>query len=205
MDPTTAVRTDALPAMATLIAPGAFASAPYAWAVLSSTDNLKPFLAQHESIALASAILLWIAAGFLIESVGSYVEVYWIDRPKADHAEMLATWWRYLRIAWKTEPVGQHYLRRMLVSFKFELNMSVAAAASIPGVLILGILRLINGNTTAGGVALLAIATAALFSMAESSAGVLAEVRKQLVRGVGEPPFDEHGNPRPTPAEDGAR
>jgi hypothetical protein len=50
---------------------------------------------------------------------------------------MLETWWRYLRIAWSKEPVGQHYLRR-----------------------------------------------AGLFGMAQTSAGVLADVREQLVRGV---------------------
>ena len=165
MDPTTAVRSETLPVIATVVAPGAFVSGPYLWAGLATADAVRAFLDRHEGLALAGAILLWIVAGFTVESLGSYVEFYWIDRPRPDHAEMLGTWWRYLRIAWSKEPVGQHYLRRMLVSFKFELNMSVAAAG--------------------------------LFGMAQTSAGVLADVRQQLVRGIGEPPFDEGRPHRP--------
>src|ERR1700682_4764388 len=133
MDPTTAVRSETLPVIATVVAPGAFVSAPYAWAALSKADLALAFLDRHEGLALAAALLLWIVAGFAVESLGSYVEFYWIDLPRTDHAEMVKTWWEYLRIAWDKEPVGQHYLRRMLVSFKFELNMSVAAMATIPG------------------------------------------------------------------------
>jgi hypothetical protein len=198
MDPTTAVRSETLPVIATVIAPGAFVSAPYVWAALSKSDTARAFLDRHEALALAAAILLWIVVGFAVESLGSYVEVYWIDRPRSDHDKMIETWWRYLRIAWNKEPVGQHYLRRMLVSFKFELNMSVAALVTIPGVLILVMRGVIGGDTAAVAIASLAIASAALFTMAEGSAGVLADVRKQLVQGVGEPPFDDTGNPHRT-------
>jgi hypothetical protein len=125
MDPTTAVRTDTLPAIATVLAPGAFASAPYAWVALSRAGRVREFLDHHEAIARAAAVLLWIVAGMLIESIGSFAEVYWIDRSRQDHPDMLAIWWRFLRSTWETEPIGLHYLRRMLVSFKFELNMFV--------------------------------------------------------------------------------
>jgi hypothetical protein len=200
MDPTTAVRTDTLPAIATVVAPGAFVSAPYLWALLSKAEAVQHFLGQHEGVTLAGAILLWIIVGFVVESAGSYVEVYWIDRQRSDYKKMIETWWRYLRIAWKTEPVGQHYLRRMLVSFKFELNMSVAAMMAAPGLLLLAIRRVITGDTMVVALIILVFSAAALFSMAESSAGVLAEIRKQLVLGVGEPPFDANGNPRsPSP------
>ena len=204
MDPTTAVRTDALPAIATVVAPGAVASAPYVWGVLSKADGLKAFLSQHESIALAAAILLWIATGFVVDSAGSYVEVYGIDRRRMDHTELIDTWWRYLRIAWKTEPVGQHYLRRMLVSFKFELNMSVAAAASIPGAVFLGVRGLIGWGAVTLAAILLALSAALLLSMARASAGVLADIRQHLVLGVGEPPFDAQGNPRSRSTEPSA-
>ena len=63
--------------------------------------------------------------------MGSYVEVYLIDRRRPDHADMLATSWKYLRIAWVHEPIGPHYLRRLLVSLKFELNMFVAVMGLI--------------------------------------------------------------------------
>jgi hypothetical protein len=103
---------------------------------------------------------------------------------------MLEIWWRYLRIAWDKEPIGQHYLRRMLVSFKFELNMFVATVGSIPGVIVLGLQGRIRSLAVALVIAALAIAAVVLFSAAKASAGVLADVRRQLLLGVCEPPFD---------------
>src|SRR6185503_7689021 len=111
MDPTSTVRTDAIPAIATVVAPGAALSSPYLWAVLSRVPQSRAFLDRHEAIALSGAILIWVISGFVIESLGSYVEVYAIDRRRADHKQVLETWWQYLRIAWNIEPIGQHYLR----------------------------------------------------------------------------------------------
>ena len=81
------------------------------------------------------ALLLAIGGGFLVESLGSYVEYYLLDSRHRDRAAMLRSWWRYLRIAWKVEPTGQHYLRRILAIFKFELNGFVATVAALPGLL----------------------------------------------------------------------
>jgi len=195
MDPTSTVRTDAIPAIATVVAPGAAVSTPYLWAVLSRVPQSRNFLDRHEAIALSGAILIWVISGFVIESLGSYVEVYWIDRRRADHKQVLETWWQYLRIAWDTEPIGQHYLRRLLVSFKFELNMCVAALGSIPGVLALGLMSLTSALATASGVIVLLVSAAALFRAARDTAGVLAELRSCLVQGVGEPPFSANGEP----------
>jgi hypothetical protein len=99
--------------------------------------------------------------------------------------------------------VGQHYLRRMLVLFQFELHMSVAAAAGIPGALFLGVQGLIGWGAVTLATILLALSAALLFSMARSSAGVLADIRQHLVLGVGEPPFDVQANPRPRSTEPG--
>jgi hypothetical protein len=193
MDPTSAVRTDAVPVLATVIAPGAVLSTPYLWALLASTPPLAGYLDRHEAIAITSAMLIWIVAGFAVESIGSYVEVYGIDRPRRDHAQMLENWWRYLRVAWNREPIGQHYLRRLLVSFKFELNMCVAAAGSAPGVLALGVMGRIREFTAACIIVVLVVAAAALFRAATDTAVVLADVRSRLILGVGEPAFDTNG------------
>jgi len=194
MDPTTAVRTDTLPAIATVIAPGAVASGPCLWLSLSNSSDLQKFATDHEAISLSCALVLWIVTGFAIDSLGSYVEVYCIDRRRPDHKEMLETWWRYLRIAWAREPVGQHYLRRMLVTFKFELNMFVATFVSLLAVGALGM----AGSMPWPAVLKtgLGFAAAALFfaKAARDSSEVLADVRTALVKGVGEPPFDASGD-----------
>jgi hypothetical protein len=190
MDPTSAVRTDVVPVIATVIAPGAFVSGPYLWAGLSDRETLRAFFDQHEAVAVASAILVWVVAGFLVESLGSYVEVYWIDRARDDHQEMLDAWWRYLRVAWDKEPIGQRYLRRLLVQFKFELNMFVAALGSIPGVIWLGFTGWLTDLTAALIIGGLCIGASALFNAANGSSEVLAKVRAELLKGVGQPPFE---------------
>jgi len=198
MEPTSAVRTDTLPAIATVVAPGACASASYSWLLLSSAPDLRVFLDQHEPIAAGVAVLLWIVLGFAVESAGSYVEVYLIDRRSPDHPQMLENWWRYLRIAWIREPIGQRYLRRLLVSFKFELNMFVATIASLPGVFFLAYAGRISWKSGATAFVALAMAAALLFFAARGSAQVLADLRARLLTGVGEPPFDPNGNPTRT-------
>jgi hypothetical protein len=79
--------------------------------------------------------------------------------------------------------------------------MSVAALGTMPGVLLLAFRDELNDISAFIVIVVCAIAAACLFNMAETSAGVLADVRAQLVRGVGEPPFDADGNPRPVSTE----
>lgn len=74
--------------------------------------------------------------------------------------------------------------------------MFVATLCAIPGVLILtatGRLHSAAGCWTSLG---LGVAAGLFFWAARGSASVLAQVRERLVNGVGEPPFDEAGNPR---------
>ena len=104
------------------------------------------------------------------------------------------------RIAWTIEPIGQRYLRRLLVSFKFELNMFVASVATLPGVILL--VRAGRLSWTAGAEisVVLVVGAGLLFVAARGSADVLADVRTRLLAGVGEPPFDRDGNPTPRPS-----
>jgi hypothetical protein len=109
---------------------------------------------------------------------------------------MLRTWWQYLRIAWVREPIGQHYLRRLLVSFKFELNMYVAAMASFFGVATLGFAGTLGWPLAMGVVISLGAAAIFFAKAARDTSEVLANVRAALVKGVGEPPFDQGDNPK---------
>ena len=181
MDPTTAVRTDALPAVATLVSPGAVSVVPYGWLAIYQIEPLRTFLVTHEATALALGFFIAIIAGFAIESAGSYVEVHLIDKRRRDHKEMLATWWRFLRTTYEAEPIGHRYLRRVLVSFKFELNMCVAVVASLPGILLL--MHYGNLPRVAGWpwFAVSALAVVLLFLASRGSADLLAELRARLI------------------------
>ena len=184
MDPTSAVRTDALPAIATVIAPGAFASTPYVWATIATHSEVSGFLNQHEAITVAAAILLWTATGFAIDSAGTYLEYHRIDQQRNDRADFTETWWQFLRTAWTIEPVGHRYLRRLLVSFKFELNMCVAVMVATPGLLLLAAYQQVSWGRGAIGSIVMMIAAYVLFRAARTSSGVLADTRRHLVQGV---------------------
>src|SRR4026207_689232 len=103
---TNSVRTDPLPALGTVVAPGALALAPYAALVLaahprtaayfagpeavSRSGGLSPApraaasFAGHEAVSLSVALILAIGGGFLVESLGSYVEYYLLDSRHRD-------------------------------------------------------------------------------------------------------------------------
>src|SRR5262245_32660828 len=181
MDPTTAIRTDTLSAIATVVAPGACASAPYIWA-LSSPQNLLTFTDHHEAVAVAAGLIVCVTAGLFVESAGSYVEYYLIDKRKKNHEQLVEQWWRFLRTSWQVEPVGLRYLRRILVSFKFELNLSVAAFFTLPGIIILWGRGALKAPWAIVSMVLSLVVSGVMFAFARTSASVLAEVREQLLR-----------------------
>jgi hypothetical protein len=191
MDLTSSVRTDTLPALGSVVAPGVLAAAPYVALFLIAHPRAASFLAGHEAISLSAGVVLAIGGGFLVESLGSYIEYYLLDRRHADRAAMLRSWWRYLRIAWKVEPTGQHYLRRILTIFKFELNGFVATAAALPGLLWIARSGVVAGTTAVslvvGGLA----AALYLFHAASQTSELLTQIRSHLLVGVGEPPFED--------------
>ena len=189
MDLTSSVRTDTLPALGTVVAPGVLALAPYAALFLVAHPRAASYLTGHEAISLTAGLMLAIGGGFLVESLGSYVEYYLLDRRHADRAAMLRSWWRYLRIAWKVEPTGQHYLRRILAIFKFELNGFVASIAALPGLLWIVSSGLVNAGAAVWLVLGDVAAAAYLVHAASQTSQLLAQIRSQLLFGVGEPPF----------------
>jgi len=191
MELTSSVRTETLPALGSVVAPGSLALAPYVALFLIAHPRAASYLAGHEAISLPAGVILAIAGGFLVESLGSYIEYYLLDRRHADRTAMQRSWWRYLRIAWKVEPTGQHYLRRILTIFKFELNGFVATVAALPGLLWIAS----SGVVTPGAAVSLVVGAVAaalyLFCAAGHTSQLLAQIRSQLLLGAGEPPFDE--------------
>ena len=185
MDLTSSVRTDTLPALGSVVAPGALALAPYIALFLIRHPKVASYFAAHEATALTASLVLSIGGGFLVESFGSYVEYYLLDQRHADRASMLRSWWRYLRIAWQTEPTGQHYLRRILTIFKFELNAFVAMSAALPGVLWIACAGVLQKSAVAALVLGGGVTAVYLFHAAGQTSLLLAQIRSQLLQGVG--------------------
>src|SRR5262245_37184452 len=185
MDPSTAVRTDTLPAIATLVAPGALASCGYVWlGVRSAPPGFASFLATQAELSAVAARSFIVAVGVAIDSAGSYVEFYAIDRRREDPKKALDYWWKYLTIAWTKEPIGQNYILRVLVSFKFELNMCVASVAALLSVPMLYYYDLLVVGRARFVFCCLAVSAVIFFWFAKASSDVLQELRYRLVKGV---------------------
>jgi hypothetical protein len=75
--------------------------------------------ANHTETALLLA-LASIASGLLVEDIGSRIESRWFDKqlvkqPSFSHHD--DEWDQYLRLTFSIEPVGQRYLRTILLRF----------------------------------------------------------------------------------------
>jgi hypothetical protein len=178
----TSPRSDTLSAVGSIIVPGAVASLPYVGLLWGPPHNLKGFVDANQGVATAAAGLIIVAVGLLVESAGSYVEYYAIDETHDDPAGMRARWWKYLQIAWGTaEPIGQHYLRRILAIFKFELNLSVAAFVTLPGTAFLGYFSVLPPHGMWAVIGFTLALAVLLFVAALHSSRLLDQVRERLL------------------------
>lgn len=184
MDLNSSVRTDSLPAIATLVLPGAVALSPWLYLLFTFFPSVLLGALDHQAIAVATILLSTLLAGLAVESAGSYVEVYWIDRQSDDAEARRINWNAYLRMkaSANDECIGHRYIRRTLISFKFELNMFVALFPAWFGVAFLGFYRLI-GSFTMETLISIALLMWLCFVAARDSAEVLASVRATLVDG----------------------
>ena len=181
MDLTSTVRSDALPAVGSMLVPGALAAAPYVALAWGPPHNLKLFIDANQGISTAAAALLVVSVGLVVESFGSYAEYFAVDRCHRDQKAMLAEWKRYLQIAWETEPIGQHYLRKVLTIFKFELNLCVAAVLTLPGSIALAYYAVLPSHAMWAILVGTLVLVGVLFKVAVDSSILLANLRHELV------------------------
>jgi hypothetical protein len=181
MDLTSTVRSDTLPAVGSFLVPGAVASSPYVALLWGPPHDLRTFVDANAGASTVAAAMLTVAAGLLIDSIGSYVEYYGVDRLHKNRAEMLSRWKEYLRIAWKTEPIGQHYLRRILTIFKFELNLLVASILTIPGTVALWWFSVLSPHGARWILAITGVLVLYLCRACYDTSVLLDELRTELV------------------------
>jgi len=148
MNPTTAVRSDVLPAVGSFLIPGTVAATPWVALAWGAPHHLQKFVDANEAISSAVGALLIVGVGLLIESVGTFVESQVVDR-ESRNPDVSERWYEYLKIAWIREPIGQRYLRKILMTFKFELNLLVATIPTMLGTLALHHYHVIRDEDTA--------------------------------------------------------
>jgi len=188
MNPTNTLRGDAFRPFATLVVPGAIGLTP--WSVLAyCASPIGRDIWQVHPIATGMGLFVGsLGAGFVFENLGARIELWldrWIVRSRPDH---LAIWQRYLLLTLQPEPIGQRYLRTILLRFKFEL----AILASIPFHLFGWVwLASETGAPTVSFVGtIIGFLVLGVWFIAEavSSGKILGDVRRSLVMRFGDKP-----------------
>ena len=180
----------------TLFVPGGIAILPYVVQLLFTFPDLSKFAQSNPGASLVVFLMFAIAAGLVIEDVGARIEFEGWDRlldrakeGKRAQGEHTMIWERYLQLTFPTDPVGQHYLRTVLIRLKFELGMIVAIPISWAGFLWLHLtieMWTWIGFLVGSGISLVVL----IYLVYESygSAKTLGRVRSVLVAHYGEPP-----------------
>jgi hypothetical protein len=122
--------------LATIVIPGAMAISAWFVVLLQRFPSFRNIAeANHTETALLLA-LASIASGLLVEDIGSRIESRWFDKKlvkQPDFSRHDDEWDQYLRLTFSIEPVGQRYLRTILLRFKFEMGIAVALLLSGSG------------------------------------------------------------------------
>ena len=117
------LRNEVFRPLATIVIPGAIAALPWLWLVTHRIDALHSLRSDQEIIAAFLIFLVCIAVGMILEDLGAEVESGIWDRILSKHdGKFEETWHRYLCIVHDPEPIGQRYLRTVLLRMKFEVG-----------------------------------------------------------------------------------
>lgn len=133
MDFSSAVKSDALRPVATIVAPGAVAVTPYIVVLGHYVPVVSRFWTEHETAFAFVVALTILIVGFLLEELGALIEVVWDERLSRRYDFHSVVWRVYLQLRLKDEVIGQRYLREILTRMKFELSMAPALLACTAG------------------------------------------------------------------------
>jgi hypothetical protein len=169
--------------LATIVIPGAMAISTWFVVLLQRFPTVRNLAeANHTETALLLA-LASIATGLLVEDIGSRIESRWFDKKlvkQPGFSQHDDEWDQYLRLTFNIEPVGQRYLRTILLRFKFEVGTAVALLFSCPGLFWTSL-----GYPWAAFWFAMCVALASfLLFEASSSHRVLSEVRHEILKGA---------------------
>jgi len=145
---------------------------------------LRDLVVTNHAEATLVLAMASVAAGLFVEDVGSRIESQYFDKrieklPK--YSAHSSEWNQYLRLTFKIEPVGQRYLRSVMLRFKFELGTAVALLSSGIGLLFtsLTLCKALTWFGVCGSIAIYLI-----FVEARGSHELLSEIRHEILKGA---------------------
>jgi len=169
-----------------LLLPGATVLAPWIIWLPLHFSRLKQYGLDNTVIVSVGLFLCALLAGRVVAHLGSWWEAQINDRIiSSKDPKHIENWYKYLRLAFVTEPVGVRYMRDVLVSLKFELNEGVALLITTIESWVIWYLDP-NFDALRASVlsfVMLVIAAYLLFDSYHSSK-ILSKVREELIKGV---------------------
>ena len=124
MDLSSSLKSEIFRPLVTLVVPGAIALGPYLIVARNYFDEVKTFWDDHPSAFVAVLAICILAAGTILENIGTAIERLWDRRlNKRTGNKHDKDWHDYLKLEVKDEVIGQRYLRIAVTWLKFELAM----------------------------------------------------------------------------------
>ena len=189
---------------ATIVVPGAVAILPYVF-VFNHWIPIIEETWQESSVSFSLGFFVFtIAMGLILEDLGAKIELTWDKKlnKKAPNEYHFYTWYKYLELKYEAtkEPIGQHYLRTVLLRMKFELSFGLALILCVIGFIWLYYLKdciLITDCLPWYEITLSALIpiVVSIWLLRESYLGaeVLGEIRSMLVHGKTPEKAEEEG------------
>jgi hypothetical protein len=187
VETSTALKQHVYPILTVILVPGFVAAAPWVagvfWPQLQVAGTWEHAMVPISITALGITLIF----GFVLENLGSRLEMLWADRwLKNSRPDLHANWADYLSLKTDGEIIGQRYLRDIRLRFKFELSMVPASFCSVVGLITS---QLLGHGLGWPKVLTLAVVLALLFLILlfeiRGSAKVLAETRKIVIDACG--------------------
>ena len=127
---TSAFQSEVFRPVVTLVVPGSFAVSTISIACWQRAPRIQQFANDFPGFSGVILLLVVLACGLTAEDLGSGIERHFdsLLRRTAGHEKHLDEWLAYLRLAFDKEPIGQRYLRSVVLRLKFELGMAIASA-----------------------------------------------------------------------------
>lgn len=134
MDVMSGLRSDVYRVLVTSLIPGTISTAPYMCMLAHYFPRAATFIETQPIVAGIVYFILVAIAAQILENLGSQLESKaWdpiLEKRDPDH---IRNWHKYLQMAFKTTPVGEEYIRVVVLRLKFELNTGMALLVSAYG------------------------------------------------------------------------
>lgn len=136
MDIVSAFKSELFRPIVTIVVPGFVALSPYLFVADYYNPQILQFWESSPSAFIGILLMLVLAAGLILEDIGSRIEgTIWDSVMSRKHKEYMTTWDTYLKLCTKDDIIGQRYLRTILMRLKFELSMGPALLISLGGLI----------------------------------------------------------------------